>query len=188
MWYAGYYLKWVISTLFSPSPYSHILHPIPHPINLLHLKPLEHHSINISRSDMQAFTPWPISTLFSLSPYSHLLHPIPYPINLPLLKPLEYHSTNVPWSDMQGIVPMSDITPPSLKSFFIFKSSTLSYLLRFLLSQIIVNTVIFWFDLTKYFKSVCRELYLPAHIGDRSFPRLVFSPLSLFHASFFLAG
>ena len=59
---------------------------------------------------------------------------------------------------------MSDITHLSPNPFFIFKSSTLSYLFRFILSQKIVNTIIFWFDLTRSLISVCRELYLPPHI------------------------
>ena len=90
---------------------------------------------------------WPTS--FSQTSFILFLHPI----NFTLFPNLWIYPSWTPRTP-QLIVPMSDITHLSLNSFFIFKSSTLSYIVRFLLNRKIVNTIIFWFNLTRFMNSL----------------------------------
>ena len=140
------------------------LHPIHHPINLSLLKPLEHHSTIVPRSDMQGFGPMSdINPFFSFTLFPP---PSPYSPSYQFATPetpqtSQYQCpTNTICRDLSpwAISPI----PPSIHSLFSYHQHYL--IVRFLLSWKIVNTIIFWFDLTRSLKFVCRELYLPVHI------------------------
>ena len=94
MRYAGIYLQWAISTLFSHSPYSPPYQFTPPEISQTsqYQCPKKRYA-GISPHERYQF-------FFSPSPYSHLLHPIPHTINLPLLKP---SIITVLWSSLSHV-------------------------------------------------------------------------------------